>query len=918
MITQQKYYYENLGPVFHYYIQKLDEYIHFFNDEETAFLFCSRAGVTINTLYGEFLQQKGLQKPSNCHIFWTSRFLLGKSFLLSENLYAKKIMLEEHRHTKATEFIKIVSPNFEFESLNADKLPADTSSLIESLIDKNPSLEVISNDLERQANEYKEYLKSIIQNKKRLIIIDSGWQGSIQDLLQEEYPDLDIHGLYFGTIGTSQTDRKYHAKKYGLVFSAEIHGNFRTLKLDAPQKVFALHRHIIEDALEPQFASVENMTKSASGEYLPSNYADIKKLSLSLKDSTKGILDYIAENSRKDSRGELQNKFFIACNLLKKSICHPGPEDIKAFGGLHRSFDFGKSGAMPVLFPPTDRHPADSAERRIAESLWSHGQIAIEYADKDIAYKKQLELQQITGTSPSPHGKVAIITRTKDRPILLQRAAQSVANQTYENYQWVVVNDGGDEAPVLDVIKASGVHPSKIILVSNPVSLGMEAASNRGISQSNSDYIIIHDDDDSWQPEFLQRTVSFLDGQTHGHYEGVITGTTYISEEVTTDGEVKIHARKPYNDWVKTVHLAEMANGNFFAPIAFLFSRKIYDQLKGYDESLPVLGDWDFNLRFLTKSNIGVITQPLANYHHRDVNNNADSNYSNSVIGGISKHQEYEPIVRNKFIRGDIPEYQCLSKLLSTGYASSSQRHYNHQILHALENINTKKLQKQVSAANEAVLSFLKLPGFSQYFDGCYYADNNPDIKEAIKNGTLKDLFRHFMDHGHAENRPYRINLSKIESSIQQIQEEEIKAEKLNAQIINVKNILISNPNIFDDDFYYEQNPDVKSAQENGQTKSAFDHFLQHGIYEGRQFQIKIEKPNEKDDEAQDKLEELQEKNLQIRFFVEKNKKIFDENFYLQSNPDVKEAVKGKNFKSGIEHFITCGFNEKRPYKLKI
>src|SRR5690606_34179934 len=108
---------------------------------------------------------------------------------------------------------------------------------------------------------------------------------------------------------------------------------------------------------------------------------------------------------------------------------------------------------------------------------------------------------------PEEEGQtVAIITRTKNRPLLLQRAAESVASQTYPNYVWTIVNDGGDEALVRKVVEASRVDRRKIILVSNRDSLGMEAASNAGIANCRSDFIVIHDDDDSWEPTFLEET----------------------------------------------------------------------------------------------------------------------------------------------------------------------------------------------------------------------------------------------------------------------------------------------------------------------------------------------------------------------------------------------------------------------------
>ena len=51
-----------------------------------------------------------------------------------------------------------------------------------------------------------------------------------------------------------------------------------------------------------------------------------------------------------------------------------------------------------------------------------------------------------------PQAAVAIITRTKDRPLLLRRAVESVLGQTHADWVHVIVNDGGDPAAVEQVV----------------------------------------------------------------------------------------------------------------------------------------------------------------------------------------------------------------------------------------------------------------------------------------------------------------------------------------------------------------------------------------------------------------------------------------------------------------------------------
>ena len=107
--------------------------------------------------------------------------------------------------------------------------------------------------------------------------------------------------------------------------------------------------------------------------------------------------------------------------------------------------------------------------------------------------------------------KVAIITRTMNRPILLRRAAQSILNQTFKDYIWVIVNDGEKE-PVSDVV--SNFPEDTVIVIHNPKPVGLEAASNIGLKSSDSEYVVVHDDDDTWHPEFLEKT-TFVDKEIY-------------------------------------------------------------------------------------------------------------------------------------------------------------------------------------------------------------------------------------------------------------------------------------------------------------------------------------------------------------------------------------------------------------------
>ena len=140
---------------------------------------------------------------------------------------------------------------------------------------------------------------------------------------------------------------------------------------------------------------------------------------------------------------------------------------------------------------------------------------------------------------------------------------------------------------------------------------------------------------------FYHQATKFL--HENGKYNGVVTASNHISEFINRDG-LNFHQSKRYNPNIKQIYLHELLEENIFAPIAFLFKREAFNEVGHFNEDLEVLGDWDFNIRFLEKFNIGFIEQPLANYHHRDVR--PDPVFGNSVTAGVDKHIKYQPIVK--------------------------------------------------------------------------------------------------------------------------------------------------------------------------------------------------------------------------------------------------------------------------------
>ncbi|MDI3469611.1 MAG: hypothetical protein OJF62_001674 [Pseudolabrys sp.] len=250
-----------------------------------------------------------------------------------------------------------------------------------------------------------------------------------------------------------------------------------------------------------------------------------------------------------------------------------------------------------------------------------------------------------------PH--VSVITRTKNRLLFLARSILSVQQQGYQDWEIVIVNDGGDAAALEQLLsQVPDVVRRKIAVVHHDTSKGRWAAANAGLRASRGDLVVIHDDDDSWHEAFLETMVAVLDCQPPS-VAGVVCHTQYI-DEVVFDGTVARKSVRPFNNWVQNVTLFRMASRNFIPPISFLYRARLHEELGPYREELPVLGDWDFYMRVLSRFEIQLVPRVLANYHLRP--SDAGEQWGNSVAAGLQSHVMVEAHILNALLRQDLAE----------------------------------------------------------------------------------------------------------------------------------------------------------------------------------------------------------------------------------------------------------------------
>lgn len=249
--------------------------------------------------------------------------------------------------------------------------------------------------------------------------------------------------------------------------------------------------------------------------------------------------------------------------------------------------------------------------------------------------------------------RVGIVMRTKDRPDFVHRAIADVLAQRYEDWQIVLANDGGSR---VDLDRVTRPHlpalAGRLTVIDVRAPNGRCAAANQAIDELSTPYLVLHDDDDRWHPDFLAETVAWLDSNPGD--AGVMVPTEIVYERDTGAGLEEV-GRAPYWAGLHEVTFFDLLTVNRAVPISFLYRRALHDELGGYDESLDAVEDWEFYLRVTLAHRLGfIVGRPLAFWSQRPDARGASGN-SMFALGDI--HARSDAAVRDRAIRAYAAEH---------------------------------------------------------------------------------------------------------------------------------------------------------------------------------------------------------------------------------------------------------------------
>ena len=250
--------------------------------------------------------------------------------------------------------------------------------------------------------------------------------------------------------------------------------------------------------------------------------------------------------------------------------------------------------------------------------------------------------------------RVGIVIRTRDRPLFVTRALQSVLAQTFADWQVVLVNDGGERALLETALARAGLAPHfapgrRMRALHHPRSVGRSDAFNRGAEALATEFVCCLDDDDTWSPDFLAALVAFFD-QTRAlapDLGGVAAQVTAIREDIQTlDGhEVLVPQGEdglPNSFRRGEFFLNPIAYATYrqdLYPVQWMLNRQAVLAVGGFPSDFNVMEDRAFMTRFLEHWRLAFLDRPLA-FHHRRVRRSGDT--ARSVVLNTLDNPSYD------------------------------------------------------------------------------------------------------------------------------------------------------------------------------------------------------------------------------------------------------------------------------------
>ena len=195
---------------------------------------------------------------------------------------------------------------------------------------------------------------------------------------------------------------------------------------------------------------------------------------------------------------------------------------------------------------------------------------------------------------------ISILMATRNpNPRYICECLQSIDQQTYRNFELVIVDDASDKVEVSDFLEG---YDFPIQILRNEDQLGLAKSLNKGLKLARGKYIARIDDDDIMLPTRLEKQYNYA--QTHN---GLI-----FSEVCLIDDEGQPIASNGAG--MKDTKRYLKRSGNCLTHSSLFVNRSILEKADGYDERFVYAQDYALYMKLIDTCDFFVLDETLVKY----------------------------------------------------------------------------------------------------------------------------------------------------------------------------------------------------------------------------------------------------------------------------------------------------------------
>ncbi len=202
---------------------------------------------------------------------------------------------------------------------------------------------------------------------------------------------------------------------------------------------------------------------------------------------------------------------------------------------------------------------------------------------------------------------VSVIIPCYNAEVFIEQTIASVLNQTYADFQLVIVNDGSTDGTGQVVRQFNDPR----IVYHAQTNVGVADARNKGMALATGKYIAFLDADDLYFRDNLAEKVHFLSNNP----EIPVVHAQEVKFASVSGRSIEVITGK--GGWVLT-NLLEMSGTVIHSPSSVVMTKELADRLRGFDSRLSTSADWEYWVRIALQAPIGFIRKPLTGYRVHD------------------------------------------------------------------------------------------------------------------------------------------------------------------------------------------------------------------------------------------------------------------------------------------------------------